>query len=64
MTLIGLSAQRAETKIRILDMTGTYNILENNKGEGREVRENEPMLAIDKLEPSPIIKLLVTVYES
>ena len=45
-------------------MTGTYNTLENNKGVGREVRENEPMLAIDKLEPSPIIKLLVAVYDS
>ena len=64
MTLTGLLAQRAETEIRILDMTGTYSTLENNKAMGREVRENEPMLAIDKPEPSSIIKLLDAVYDS
>ena len=48
---------RAETEIRFLDMAGTCRTLEKSKGVRREVREKEPMLAIDKPEPSPIITL-------
>ena len=57
MTLIGLSTQRAGTEIRFLNMPCTCRILEKNKGVGREVREKEPMLAINKPQPSPIITL-------
>ena len=45
-------------------MVGTCSTLENNKGIGREVREKEPMLAIDKPEPSPITTLSEAVYDS
>ena len=58
MTLIGLSKQRIETEIRFLDME------EKNKGVGREVREKEPMLAIDKPKSSPIITLSEAVYNA
>ena len=64
MTLIGLSAQRAETEIRFLDMTCTCSTLEKSKGVGREVREKDPMLAIDKPEPSPMLTLSEAVYGS
>ena len=57
MTLTGLLAQRAETKISFLDIAGTCNTLVNNKGVGREGRVKESMLAIDKSVPSPIITL-------
>ena len=62
MTLIGLSTQRAKIEIRFLDMTSTCRTLEKNKGVGREVREKEPKLEINKLEPSPIITLLEAMY--
>ena len=45
-------------------MAGTYNTLKNNEGVEREVKEKEPMLAIEKLEPSPIITLSEVVYGS
>ena len=64
MTLIGLSTQRVEIEIRFLDMVGTCRTLEKNKCVGREEREKEPMLAIDKPEPSPIITLLEAVYNA
>ena len=59
--LTGLSTQKANTEIRFLDMASTWSTLENNKGIGREVRVKEPMLAIDKPLPSPIITLLEAV---
>ena len=63
MTLIGLSTQRVETEIRFLDMAGTCRTLEKkNKGVMREVGEKKPILAIDKLEPSPIITVSEAVY--
>ena len=64
MTLVRLSAQRIETEIRFLDMAGTCSTFENNKGVGRDGREKEPMLAIDKPEPSPIITLSEAVHGS
>ena len=63
-TLIGLSAQRAETEIRVLDMAGTCSTLEKSKCVGREAREKKPMLLIDKHEPSPMITLSEAVYGS
>ena len=63
-TLIGLSTQRAKTEIRFLDMTDTCKTLEKNKGVGRKVKEKEPMLEIDKHEPSPIITLLEAVHDA
>ena len=63
-TLTGLSAQRAGIEIRFLEMASTCNTLVNNKGVGREGRVKEPMLAIDKLVPSLIIKLSEVVYDS
>ena len=47
-----------------LDMAGTCSTLEKSKGVEREVREKKSMLAIDKLEPSPMINLLEAVYGS
>ena len=64
MTLMGLSTQKAETKIRFLDMAGTCSTLEKSKGVGREVREKESMLTIDKVEPSLMITLSEAVYGS
>ena len=61
-TLIRLLAQRAETEIRFLDITGICNTMVNNNGVGREVRVKEPMFAIDKLIPSPLRTLLEAVY--
>ena len=37
-------------------MAGTCRTLEKSKGVGKKVRENEPMLVIDKIKPSPMIK--------
>ena len=45
-------------------MEGTCSTLEKSKGVGREVREKEPMLEIDKPEPSPMITLSEVVYGS
>ena len=45
-------------------MVDTCNTLVNNKGVGREGNVKEPMLAIDKLVPSPIITLLEVMYAS
>ena len=45
-------------------MAGTWSSFENNNGVRREVMEKEPMLAIDKPEPPPIITLLEAVYNS
>ena len=59
-----LSAQRAEIEITFLYMAGTCNTLEKSKGVGREVREKEPMLAIYKPKPSPMITLSEKVYGS
>ena len=64
MTLMGLLAQRVETEIRFLAMAGTCSTLEKSKGVGREVREKELMLAIDKPESSPMITLSEAVYDS
>ena len=63
-TLIELSAQRAETAMRFLDFAGTCNTLVNSKGVGIEGRVKEPMLAIDKLVPSPIRTWSEAVYGS
>ena len=43
-------------------MASTCNTLVNNNGVGREGMVKEPMLAIDKLVPSPIITLSEAVY--
>ena len=53
-TLIGLSTQMANTKMRFLDIASTCNTLVNNKGVAREVRVKEPVLAINKLVSLPI----------
>ena len=45
-------------------MVGTCSTLQTIKGVGREVREKEPMLVIDKPAPSPIITLSEAVYGS
>ena len=45
-------------------MIGTWSTLEKNRGVRREKMEKEPMLAIDKPEPSPIIALSKAVYGS
>ena len=42
----------------------TCRTLEKSKGVGREVREKELMLAIDKTESSPMITLSEAVYDS
>ena len=45
-------------------MASTCSTLEKSKGVKREVREKEPMLTIDKLEPSPMITLSKVKYGS
>ena len=55
---------RVETEIRFLEMKSTCSTFENNKGVGREGREKEPMLAIDKPEPLLIITLSAAMYDS
>ena len=45
-------------------MKSTRSTFENNKGVGREGREKEPMLAIDKPEPLLIITLSAAMYDS
>ena len=48
--------------MRFLDIVGTCNTLVNSKGVGREVRVNEPMLAIDKPVPTPIRTQSEAIY--
>ena len=45
-------------------MAGTCSTLEKSKGVGKEEREKELMLAIDKPEPSPMITLSEAMYGS
>ena len=50
--------------MRFLDIAGTCNTLVNIKGVGREVKVKKPMLAIDKVVPSPIRTQSEAVYDS
>ena len=52
---------KGRNRVRFLDIMGICNTSVNNNGVGREVRVKEPMLAIDKLEPSLIIILVEAV---
>ena len=63
-TLIRLLTQRAQTEMRFLNIVSTCNTLVNSKRVRREVRVKEPVLAIDKLVPSPIRTQTEAMYGS